>query len=211
MGVPGIRVAVNPVSETEIRCAYALAGHPAFAEVGLVGKSPPNSWRDRIDKVGGAGGFDVYVGGRASGAVSVFVGEGDSAGPQLSHASIAGLARALRSRVDDAVAVVALPGQPSQEGQLVRLPEPVGDIRLGDEFDGIPMGRCQPPWAAAAAVSLDQTLAVIDDHRFLAAACLAAGALIASGEAESAWDRPGEFLAACEEFGLVVAGADQPR
>ena len=208
--VGGKSVAVNPVGEAEIRSAYALAGHPGISSVGLIGKAPPNSWKDRISRVADGDGFDVVVGGRHAGAVSVFHGEGDGQAPSLTHASISGLARALLSRVEDGVALVALPGQRSSEGQLVHLPKPVGEVHIDEDVDGVPMGRCASPWAAAAAVSLTQTLAVIDDHRFLGGACLAAAALIVTGASGAVWERPAEYLSACEDFGLVVAEANQP-
>ncbi len=206
--MPGLRVAINPVTETEIRCAYALAGHPGVGDIGLVGKVPPASWQDRIRMVDDGAGFDVVVSGRHNGSRSVLAGEPDHTTNATFGASLAGLARTLLTRVTDGVAVVALPGTPAREGRMVRLPVPVGDIRISSDHLGVPMGWCAPPWAAAAAVSITQTVAVVDEHRFLSAAVLAAAVILGGGGA--VWNQPSEFLAACEEFGLVVAQADQP-
>ncbi len=193
-----------------MRAAYALAGHPEIGDVGLVGTAPPNSWKERIRKVGSSEGFDVVLSGKSRPGVSVYRG-GGSHSHAVTDASPAGLARALLRRVEDGVALVAMPGIAPRRGQPVHFPEPVGKILVGEDYDGVPMGRCDPPWAGAAAVSLAKTVAVIDDHRYLAAACLAAGALIVPMGPGPVWERAGAYIDACEELGLVVAEAAQPR
>lgn len=205
-----LTVAVHPRSEVETRAAYALAGHPAIGDVGLVGTAPPNSWKERIRKVASSDGFDAVLSGKSRSGMSVYRGGGPHS-QAVTDASPAGLARALLNRVEDGVALVAMPGIAPRQGQSVHFPDPVGKILIGEDYDGVPMGRCDPPWAGAAAVSLTKTVAVIDDHRYLAAACLAAAALIASLGPGPVWERPGAYIDACEQMGLVVAEAAQPR
>lgn len=205
-----LTVAIHPRSDVETRTAYALAGHPEIGDIGLVGAAPPNSWKERIRKVGDSEGFDVVVSGESRSGVSVFRG-GAEHPSAVTDASPAGLSRALLTRVDDGVALVALPGIAPRDGQPVQFPQPIGRILIGEDYDGVPMGRCSPPWAGAAAVSLTKTIAVVDDHRFLAAACLAAAVLIAGSGSGPVWERADAYIAACEQMGLVVAEAAQPR
>jgi hypothetical protein len=64
----------------------------------------------------------------------------------------------------------------------------------------------QAPWAALVVESNAGDQAVVDDHRFVAAVCLAAGiALVPPAGIVKVWDVPGPYLAKAEAMGLVAA------
>jgi hypothetical protein len=64
----------------------------------------------------------------------------------------------------------------------------------------------QEPWAAIVVESNTGDQAVVDEHRFLMAICLAAGvALLPPAGIVKVWDVPDIYLSKAESMGLVAA------
>ncbi len=207
-----VRVAVHPRTEIEARAASALAGHPDVELVGLVGKRPPGSWRGRMVEVPDASGFEVAIGlddrEGAGTAVPVTAGPAPDDGPCVSGADPAGLGRALARGLAGASIARTIAGDRVREGALVGFPAPIGFARASTVDDGVLLVPVEGPVWGVAVWTDDGGLAVVDDGRFLAAVCLAAGVFVADRALDGpvpVWDHADTYRTACESLGLVVA------
>lgn len=206
--VTALRIAVDPSSELAARAASALLSHPDVAEVGLVGKKPPRSWGDRATRIDSTAGFPVVVGGMA-GPDQILIVAGDSDRPAITFAGPVGLARCLAARLPAPATLLAraYPGTPLRGGRRVAFPAPIGWAQGRTGANGLV--ECPVGIDVAAVMASDghTTEAVIDAPLFLAAACLAAGALIAEkvDGPTPVWTNAGAYIEACESLGIVVA------
>ena len=206
-----ISVVVDTSEELGARTASALLGHPLVDHVGLIDRDPPASWRPRARRAESTAGYGVGVGVDVDG-IRVFRRNGLSGG--AGWASPVGLAAALSHRLaQPGPGAATIPGRPLSSGQRFAFPPPVG-WAFGEPG---PLGIYECPiegtTAAVLATAVEgPSIACVDDHLFLATACLAAGAIVAGTTElpEPVFHHPDRFLEACEVFGLVFAVADQP-
>jgi hypothetical protein len=220
-----MRVAVIARSELEARAAAALAGHPSVETVGIIGRHAPAAWRGRIVEVGDASGFPIVVGADAQeaagpGSVAVVPGAAHAGGWAVTHAGLTGLTRALAVHLggrgeEGAGELLAhtVPGRPVRprpgpSDLNVVFPTPLGVLGIESVSEGIGLAPVEGMWAGASAQVGDRRLVVVDDRRFLLAACLAAGAFVATGVGEGivpVWERAAAFLAALADLGVPTA------
>ena len=218
-----IDVVVHVSGETEIRAAQALAAEPGIGRIALLRATPPPSWGDRIRRVETVEGFTVVIGtgapaaseAAAAGLPAVLTDHPpQTTAPAVVWASPTGLALALAADNPDATVVVTEPGPPLARGEVTAaFPPPVGRV-VADGIDHLGVRRA-PVDGEFGGVLVEQDgriTAVVDDRRFLAAACLAAGVAIIShvDDVTPVWRRAQRYLAAVHRFGLVTAEAVTP-
>ena len=104
---------------------------------------------------------------------------------------------------------IAHPGGSSLGGVGLSFPSPVGRARgtvLSEAPLNVVSASTQEPWAAIVVETNTGDQAVVDEHRFLVAICLAAGvALLPPAGIVKVWDVPHVYLAKAESMGLVAA------
>lgn len=171
----------------------------------MLGRKPPASWSDLVVAPGGLGTPDIVVDPDPDDA-GIVVTAGESIRPGITHASLEGLAKALRVRIDQPSAEVVWTsrGKPRREGPVHHFPPPLGAVR-GIDGDAPVEGDL-----AGVGVFGVTSLVVVDDRRFLETICMAAGAVVADIAIEGpipVWERADAYLAACEELGVVIAEA----
>ncbi len=204
-------------NDADLRVAHVLAGDGL--EVSIHGNAKSN----RYPKFDELAGVEVVVGygsgalelARRVGAAAVTAADVDSSPvPTVAGASLLGAAFAIAARLEadgsDVLRVaIAHPGGPSLGGVAMTFPPPVGRARgtiLSDAPLSVLSASTQDPWAAIVVESTAGDQAVVDDHRFLIAICLAAGvALLPPAGIVKVWDAPHPYLAKAESMGLVAA------
>jgi hypothetical protein len=202
-----ISVAVDTSQELGARAASALLGHPSVDRIGVLDRDPPKSWGDRARRVSSAEGFDVGIG--VEGA-RVRVYRREPVGKRsVGWASPVGLVMAAGSRLDAVVVhAVTVPGTPLSDGERFAFPPPIGWARGRHGQAGVIECPVEGRYAGILATGRSgAAIGAADDSLFLAAVCLAAGAVVAGihPEIDSVWDAPEEYLAACESLGVVLA------
>lgn len=220
-----MRVAVVVRSELEARAAAALAGHPSVETVGMIGRHPSPAWRGRIVEAEGAAGFPIVVGvdseeAADQGAVAVVPAAGRRDHGVVTHAGLDGLTRALAVRLGGSghagpgellVRTVATRPAPARRARAsnVAFPSPLGLLAVDGSSDAIALAPVEGPWAGVSAEVGGRRLVVVDDRRFLLAACLAAGAFVAeevgAGRPTPVWERADVYLAALAQLGVPPA------
>ncbi len=203
--------------DADLRVAHVLAGEGL--EVSLYGSAKSGRYPRVDDPVG----FDVVVGytsaaleiAERAGAAAVTAAEVDSSPvPTVAGASLLGAALAIAARLEAGGSdvrriAIAHPGGPSLGGVGMTFPPPVGRTRgtiLTESPLPVLSASTEDPWAAIVVESDTGDQAVVDDHRFLTAICLAAGvALIPPAGIVKVWDVPNVYLAKAEGMGLVAA------
>jgi hypothetical protein len=198
-------IAVRVRDDAHARIAWAVGSHPRIGKVAMLGRKPPASWRDLVVGPGGLGTPDIVVD-PDPGDAGIVVTAGSSTRPGITHASLEGLAKALRVRIGqpDAAVVWTSRGKPLREGPVHHFPPPLGAVR-GSDGEAPVEGDL-----AGVGVFGTTSLVVLDDRRFLETICMAAGAVVADVALEAptpVWERAEDYLAACEELGLVIAEA----
>lgn len=196
-------VAVRSRSDWHTRIVAALSTVPSISRVVSVGRRVPASWGPHVVTQDNAYGAEVVVDPEPEDqGIPVFLGDGHAG---ILHATPEGLARSLETRVPESAVVWTVVGDPVTSGVRRVLPSPIGVVFAVDGQAKVP-----GPLAGLGAIGATATLAVVDDDRYLRAACAAAGALIARPDPTAAtpvWERAEEFIAACESLGVVVAAA----
>ena len=203
--------------DRDLRVAHVLAGEGL--EVSLHGSAKSG----RYPRVDDPAGFDVVVGytgaalelaARARCAAVTAADIDVSPLPTVAGASLLGMALAIAARLEaggsDVLGVaIAHPGGPSLVGVGMAFPPPVGRTRgtiLTESPLKVVSGSTQEPWAAIVVESNTGDQAVVDEHRFLTAICLAAGvALLPPAGIVKVWDVPDTYLSKAEIMGLVAA------
>jgi hypothetical protein len=213
-----MRILVLADDDTDLRVAHALAGEPGVT-IFIQGKAKSS----RYPTVEDLSGLDVVVGrslktldiaanARAGAVIAEDVDE--SPVPTVAGASLLGAALAVANRMEaegsDILRVaIAQPGGPSRGGTGLTFPPPVGRSRgtvLMEAPQMVLSAASQAPWAALVVESNTGDQAVVDDHRFVSAVCLAAGiALVPPAGIVKVWDVPGPYLAKAEAMGMVAA------
>jgi hypothetical protein len=215
-----MKVLVLADEDGDVRVAHVLAGEGH--EVYLHGSVKSNRY-PTVNDPPSDGGFEAVVGLTAAalevaeraGAAAVTAADvGSSPVPTVAGASLLGAAMAIAARLEsDGTKVhriaIAHPGGPSIGGVGMLFPPPVGRAR-GTVLTETPMtvlsASSQDPWAAIVVEGDTGDQAVVDEHRFLVAICLAAGvALVPPAGIVNVWDAPDPYLAKAEEMGLVAA------
>jgi len=88
-------------------------------------------------------------------------------------------------------------------------PSPVGKARgtmLSEAPLNVVLASTQEPWAAIVVEANTGDQAVVDEHRFLTAICLAAGvALLPPAGIVKVWEAADTYLSKAETMGLVAA------
>ena len=204
-------------SDGDLRVAHVLAGE-GF-EVSLHGSAKTG----RYPQVDDPAGFDVVVGytdtalevAARAGCAAVTAADIDvSPVPTVAAASLLGMALAIAARLEaggsDVLRVaIAHPGGPSLGGVGMAFPPPVGKARgtiLSEAPLTVVAASSQEPWASIVVESNTGDQAVVDEHRFLMAICLAAGvALLPPAGIVKVWDVPDVYLSKAETMGLVAA------
>ena len=146
-----------------------------------------------------------------AGAAAVTAADVDSSPvPTVAGASLLGVALAIAARLEadgsDVLRVaIAHPGGPSLGGVGMAFPPPVGKARgtiLSEAPLNVVSASTQEPWAAIVVESNSGDQAVVDEHRFLMAICLAAGvALLPPAGIVKVWDVPDVYLSKAETHG----------
>ena len=171
----------------------------------MLGRKPPVSWKGLVRSASSTAGYDVIVDPDPGDRAPLVVTAGPADVPAITHASPEGLARSLATRLANAVPVWTVPGKPRRAGRWYAFPSPVGSLRAEG---GVATVEGDLGGAGAFGTT---TLAVLDDARFLTAATMAAGALLAGTEAiagpRPVWEMAEDYIAACEDLGLVIARA----
>ncbi len=215
-----IDVVVHVSGETEVRAAQALAAESGIGRIALLRATPPPSWGDRIERAEQVDGFTVVVGigARAAeeaaqaGIPAVLADHPPhTAPPAVVWASPAGLALALADERPSTDVVVTEPGEPLGRGPFTAVfPPPLGRVYAAErDHLGVRRAPVEGDFGGVLVETADTVTVVVDDRRFLAAACLAAGvALLPSApEIVAVWERRDRYLAAVCRFGLVIAEA----
>lgn len=132
--------------------------------------------------------------------------------PGVGWASAVGVARSLATRLESpSRPAVTIHGTPIRDGDRFVFPPPIGWAVGRSDDSGVFECPVEGSYAGALAAGTGgRTHATADDAVFLAAACLAAGAVIAGrhGDIVAVWERAEDYLEACELFGLVFAVTD---
>jgi hypothetical protein len=215
--VSALKVLVLADEDNDLRVAHVLAGDGQ--EVSLHGSARSG----RYPSVDDPSGFDVVVGyGEAvlelaekAGAAAVTAADVNSSPvPTVAAASLLGAALAIAARLtasgSEVVRVgIAHPVGPSVGGVAMNFPPPVGRARgtiLSEAPFEVLSAATQAPWAAITVEADTGNQAVVDEHRFLIAICLAAGvSLIPPAGIVKVWDSPDAYLSKAETMGLVAA------
>lgn len=213
-----MRVLVRSDDDRGVRVANALASEPGI-ELALIGTARSS----RVPTVDEPAGFDVVIGAgtevlqlaQQAGAAAVTSAEVDSSPvPTVSGASLLGAGLAIASRMkaggSDVLRVgIAQPGNGALGGVSISFPAPVGRARgtvLMEAPFQVVATASQEPWAGISVETNTGDQAVVDEHKFLAAVCLAAGiALIPPAGIVKVWDLASAYLAKAEMMGLVAA------
>ena len=201
----------------DLRIAHVLAGEGL--EVSVIGKAKPG----RYPVVDDPTGVDVVVGYTAkalemadrAGAGAVTAADVESSPvPTVAGASLLGAALAMAARLEtggsDVLRVaIAHPGGSALGGIGLVFPSPVGRTRgtvLSEAPLNVVAAAAADPWAAIVIEANTGDEAVVDEHRFLSAICLAAGvALLPPAGIVKVWDVPDLYLSRAEGMGLVAA------
>lgn len=198
------RIAVRVRDPQHARIPWAIASHPGTGVVGMIGRPVPKSWKGLVVAADSTDGYGVVVDPDPGEPADLVVTAGSDDRPGIHHASPEGLARALATRVPGSVPAWTEPGKPGRTGRVFPFPAPLG--RLRGEGSVVPV---EGDLAGAGAFGSDRSLVTVDDVRFLAAATMAAGALVAGidgiDRAVPVWEVAEDYIAACEDLGLVFA------
>lgn len=213
-----MKVLVRADSDRDVRVAHALSSEPDI-ELALFGAARSN----RIPTVEDPAGFDLVIGAGAdvltiaeqAQASAVTAAEVDSSPvPTVAGASIMGAGLAIASRLEaggsDVLRVtIAQPGSSPLGGVAVTFPSPVGRVRgtlvLESPFPVV-AAASQEPWAGISVETNTGDQAIVDELKFLATVCLAAGiALVPPAGIIKVWDSADVYLAKAEQMGLVAA------
>jgi hypothetical protein len=134
--------------------------------------------------------------------------------PTVAGASLLGAALSMAARLEaggsDVFRVaIAHPGGSALGGVGLVFPSPVGKTR-GTVLSEAPLhvvaAPSQEPWAAIVIEASTGEEALVDEHRFLTAICLAAAvALLPPAGIVKVWDVPALYLSRAEAMGLVAA------
>jgi len=215
VSVPKVLVLAN--EDHELRIAHVLAGEGV--DVSIFGSAKSG----RYPSVEAPTGFDVVIGyteavlavAEATGAAAVTAADVDTSPvPTVAGASLLGVGLAVAARLeasgsDVSRVAIAYPGGPTVGGVTMNFPAPIGRVQgtLLNESDLDVLSAATPaPWAAIVVEADTGDQAVIDEHRFLTAICLAAGvALIPPAGIVKVWDGPDAYLSKAETMGLVGA------
>jgi hypothetical protein len=212
-----VKALVLADGDGDLRVAHVMAGEGL--EVSIYGSAKSG----RYPKVEDPAGIDVVVGYTAAvlevadraGCAAVTAADVEvSPVPTVAGASLLGVALAIAARLEaggsDVLRVaIAHPGGPSLGGVGMSFPSPVGKARgtiLSEAPLKVVSASTQEPWAAIVVESNTGDQAVVDEHRFLTAICLAAGvALLPPAGIVKVWDVPDTYLSKAEIMGLVAA------
>jgi hypothetical protein len=218
-----MKVLVRADNDRDVRVANALASEPGI-ELALIGTGRSN----RIPTVELPAGFDVVIGAgtdvlqlaQLAGAAAITAVEvASSPVPTVAGASLLGAGLAIAARLDaegsDVLRVgIAQPGNGTLGGVSISFPAPVGRTRgtvLMESPFPVVVAASHEPWAGISVETNTGDQAVVDEHRFLVAVCLAAGiALIPPAGIVKVWDGASAYLARAEEMGLVAAQRTSP-
>ena len=203
--------------DADLRVAHVLAGEGL--DVAIYGSAKSSRYPIAEDPSG----FDVVVGysttaleiAERAGAGAVTAADvQESPVPTVAGASLLGVALAIAARLEadgsDVLRVaIAHPGGSSLGGVGLSFPSPVGKARgtvLSEAPLNVVSASTQEPWAAIVVETNTGDQAVVDEHRFLVAICLAAGvALLPPAGIVKVWDVPHVYLSRAETMGLVAA------
>ena len=201
----------------DLRIAHVLAGEGLEVSIHGTAKSV------RYPTMDDPGGIDVVVGygsnaleiAAAAGAAAVTAADVDSSPvPTVAGASLLGAALAIAARLEAGGSevrrvTIAHPGGSALGGVGLVFPSPVGKARgtiLSEAPLHVVAAATADPWAAIVVESDTGDEAVVDEHRFLNAICIAAGvALLPPAGIVKVWDVPDPYLAKAERMGLVAA------
>jgi hypothetical protein len=217
-GLSSVRVGLLVTGDTSVRAAHSLAAHPGIDDVVVIAPAQSKSF----EVVPDATGCDLLIGSgpsapemaRRQGVPLVWDGVAPDRGVAVWGASPAGLAISLGSRETEprlvAVAHADIAGDTFDN--TTRFPDPVGRVgvtqtRLGDM--PVAQGRSPNEFAACLVVGNSRRVTVVDHGAFLAGIALAAGVVVADGQARPVWDAALPYLEAAMEMGLVMA-EDRP-
>lgn len=197
------KILVRVRDDAHARIAWAVASLPGVGRIGMLGQPPPSSWRKRVRRASESHDGDIVVDPDPDDrGVAVVAGPGER--PGITHAGPEGLARSLAVRMgDSAIAAWTVEGKPIRRGPSWPFPPPVGVVRGPAEGSPV-VGR----FAAAGAFGTKRSIVCVDDRPFMQAVCMAAGAAVAAEDTSRptpVWERAEDYLAACEELGLVFA------
>ena len=188
-----------------MRVASALLADHRVDRVGLIGRTPPTVWGDRVVAIDSADGWDLVVGIAQSGVAEVTV----AAGGAVSWAGPSGLARCLGRRIGESARLAGtVRGEPIAGSARFGFPPPLGWLG-GELVDGVYHCPVQGSLAAVMAAGDDgRSLVVLDEQEFLDAALLAAGVILAAdGHRGPVWEAADRYLEVTRDFGLVLADA----
>jgi len=212
-----VKALVLADADRDLRVAHVLAGQGL--EVSIHGSAKSG----RYPTVDDPAGIDVVVGYTATalevadraGCAAVTAADVEvSPVPTVAGASLLGVALAIAARLEAAGSdvlrvAIAHPGGPSLGGVGMAFPSPVGKARgtiLSEAPIKLVSASTAEPWAAIVVESNNGDQAVVDEHRFLMAVCLAAGvALLPPAGIVKVWDAPDSYLSQAESMGLVAA------
>ena len=211
-----LRIAVVPDGEREMRSVHALAAHPAVAQIGIVGRPAPVTWRN-VRRIESVDGWDAVLGpddqaidlAAAAGIAAIVPGAGPGPDGTVTHASLEGLARALAvvfDLGDHARLVATTPGSPERRGPAAGFPQPLGMVTTSGPAP-VEIAPVDGAWAGVLAGGAGGSIAVVDDRAFLEAVCLAAGAACLTGRGGPVWGRAHDYVAWARQMGLVIGGA----
>ncbi|MGQ0848062.1 MAG: hypothetical protein ACT4OP_02915 [Actinomycetota bacterium] len=218
-GVAVVRVLVLADEDNELRVAHILAAERSVDSVTYMGTARSATLQRVEDPMG----FDVVVGrGRRCLEIAAKIGGAAvtseqvdlSPAPTVCGASLLGAGLAMAARLEshgtevERVAI-AHPEGPNLGGITIDFPKPVGRASATVLVeDPVELVTAASPngWSAIVVTASDRQQAVVDDHQFLSAVCLAAGiALVPPAGVVRVWDSPKAYLTRAEEMGLVAA------
>ncbi|MFP3915198.1 MAG: hypothetical protein ACLFWM_10005 [Actinomycetota bacterium] len=207
------RFAVAVDGDVTTRAAHSLSTHPGIEVVLL---APATS--RQFDVVDSPAGCRAVVGteralraAQSAGLPAVTAGDTDGL-PGVAWASLPGLALALAAALEgvDTVAV-ALPGEPEGSREVV-FPSPIDARRVRPEAvdsHTVWMGGGDGSLAAALSLGGEHDRVILDDHLFMSAIALAAGAVLLVEDQTpgrvAVWERSEPYLRAVTDMGLVLA------
>lgn len=207
-----MRVAVALEGDVTTRAAHSLSAHP---DIEVVVLAPAKSTQFEVvdSPVGSAAVFGRDVAVRAATVARLPVvtsGEPPPSGG-VGWASIEGLTLALAAEVDDVrTLAAAIPGESAGDHTIV-FPSPIHGRTAEKRNVGgrdLHVAGGEGPLAAALAFGPRRHRVIMDHHAFMEAIALAAGIGILlqgeGGESVAVWERPGPYLRAAAEMGLVI-------
>lgn len=208
-----MKIGVLVTGDAAVRAAHSLEAHPGIDEVVVIGPARSKSFvvvpdAQSCDYLVGTG-EDAPGKARSHGVPLIWDGERPEEGVVVYGASPQGLTLAMAAREPDhQLVAVAHPGLSPGTAHRASFPPPVGRIGVADStYAGhrLATGKSPNSFAACLALGAGRNITIVDHGGFMSGVALAAGVVVANGEATPVWADALDYLHAATDMGLVMA------